>query len=191
MNCQRSTISEQVARSGRPASDTDYAFVALGANLDSLHGAPVQSIKTAFSMLAGLSDEPLLVSSLWRSAPEDCPPGSPDFVNAIAALIPRPGQTPYQLLQDLQDIEQAFGRPALSERQHNAPRPLDLDIIDFCGQRIVDDILTLPHPRARERLFVLAPLAEIAPDHYLPGIDLSVFELKRRIPAVEGFTRIA
>ena len=68
------------------------------------------------------------------------------------------------LLAALHDIEAAFGR----ERSfRNAPRTLDLDIIDYAHCRYSSDALTLPHPRAHERSFVMLPLAEIAPDYAL------------------------
>jgi len=190
MNYQRTTISDHFASSGCRRTCADYAFIALGANMHSVHGDPVQSIRTAFGQLAGLSDETMLVSSMWRTPPRDCPPGSPDFVNAAAALVPRPGQSAHGLLTQLQDIEQAFGRQAPRGRARNAPRPLDLDIIEFCGRRLTDEVLTIPHPRAHERLFVLAPLAEIAPDLQLAGADRSICEMKCTIPTPNGFTRI-
>jgi 2-amino-4-hydroxy-6-hydroxymethyldihydropteridine diphosphokinase len=70
-------------------------------------------------------------------------------------------------LKALQDIEQAHGR----ERPYrNAPRTLDLDLLLYGDQRIATGTLTVPHPRMHERGFVLAPLAEIAPDLVIPGV---------------------
>src|SRR5580658_7492201 len=84
----------------------EMAFVALGSNL----GDSREIIRRAFERLQSLSDAPLLRSSLWRSAPVDCPPGSPPFVNAVAGLHPRPGETPQSLLRQLQVLEAEFGR---------------------------------------------------------------------------------
>ena len=74
------------------------AFVALGSNL----GDSRRILEAAFERLQKLSSSPIRRSSLWRSAPVDCPPGSPEFVNAVAALVPKPNETPESLLAGLQ-----------------------------------------------------------------------------------------
>jgi 2-amino-4-hydroxy-6-hydroxymethyldihydropteridine diphosphokinase len=149
----------------------ELAFVALGSNL----GDSAVIIRRAFARLQTLSDAPLLRSSLWRSTPVDCPAGSPPFVNAMAALLPRAGETPQSLLRRLQVVEAEFGRRR--GKIPNEPRPLDLDLIAF-GARTADlPELVLPHPRAHLRRFVLRPLAEIAPGFVLPGRSRSVAAL--------------
>ncbi len=154
----------------------ELAFVALGSNL----GDSAEIVRQALEELQALSAAPLLRSSLWRSTPVDCPPGSPPFVNAVAGIRPLPGETPSTLLHRLQALEAAFGRKA--RRRVNEPRLLDLDLIAF-GPRIVQEPgLELPHPRAHLRRFVLEPLAEIAPDFVLPKLARSVRELLRRLP---------
>lgn len=142
---------------------TTTAFIALGSNL----GDSRSILNRAFVRLEELTAEPVRRSSLWRSAPVDCPPGSPDFVNAVAAIVPLPGETPESLLEKLQAIEIEFGRA--QKTVHNEPRPLDLDIIAFGSEIRATLQLTLPHPRAHLRPFVIRPLAEIAPDFILPG----------------------
>src|SRR6266536_3472975 len=82
------------------------AFIALGSNL----GDAKQNVLRAVERLQQLSDLPLLRSSLWQSTPVDCPPGSPLFVNAVAGLLPRAGETPETLLDKLQWLEHLFGR---------------------------------------------------------------------------------
>src|SRR5438128_6487386 len=77
-----------------------WAFIALGANL----GEPERTILEAMRRLQELSDEPLLRSSLRRTTPVDCPPGSPPFVNAVVGLLPRSGETPESLLAKLQSL---------------------------------------------------------------------------------------
>ena len=141
----------------------ELAFVALGSNL----GDSAEIVRRAFRRLQTLSDAPILSSSLWRGTPVDCPPGAPLFVNAMAGLRPREGETPQSLLRQLQILETEFGpRP---RNMPNEPRLLDLDLIAF-GARIVNQPdLLLPHPRAHLRRFVLQPLAEIAPEFVLPG----------------------
>ncbi len=189
MSCQRSTINDHIRQRGQ-GSLTDYAFVALGANLPSDHGDPAATVQAAFVRLAAFAESEVVCSSLWRSAPVDCPPGSPDFVNAVAAFIPRPGLSVHALLDGLQDLEHAFGRADQADRAVNAPRPLDLDIIEYCGLQVSDSRLQLPHPRAAHRLFVLAPLTELAPELQLAGSDGSVAALAAEIPGNGGFTRL-
>ena len=79
------------------------AFVALGSNL----GDSTRTVRQAMARLQAFSDRPLLKSSLWRSSPVDCPPGSPDFVNAVAGLVARKDETPEGLLAKLRTLERA------------------------------------------------------------------------------------
>jgi 2-amino-4-hydroxy-6-hydroxymethyldihydropteridine diphosphokinase len=130
--------------------------------------------------LLEFSHGPLLKSGLWQTTPVDCPPGSPLFLNAVVGFLPRPGQTPESLLSGLQALEREFGRRP--KRVQNEPRPLDLDLIAFGDEVRATPELTLPHPRAHLRRFVLQPLAEIAPDLVLPGQRATVAELLRGLP---------
>ena len=150
--------------------------VALGSNL----GDSQRNLLRAVQELQVLSDHLLLVSSLWQTTPVDCSPGSPAFVNAVVGLVPREGETPESLLAKLQALEKEFGRRP--KEGLNEPRPLDLDLIAFGNERRATRELTLPHPRAHERRFVLQPLSEIAPDLILPGQTKSVTELLQRLP---------
>ncbi len=118
----------------------------------------------------------------------DCPPGSPDFVNAVVAFAPQPGETPESLLRKLQAMESEFGRTP--KKVLNEPRPLDLDLIAFGEERRNSPELTLPHPRAHQRRFVLQPLAEIAPELVLAGHRRTVVELLRQLPREQGVTRL-
>ncbi|MDW8309504.1 MAG: 2-amino-4-hydroxy-6-hydroxymethyldihydropteridine diphosphokinase [Verrucomicrobiales bacterium] len=171
------------ARSANSSVES-LAFVALGSNL----GDAVQNVRAAIQRLAELSAAPVRVSSLWRTAPVDCPPGSPPFVNALVALTPRPGETPESLLLKLQALECEFGRVRSGAR--NAPRPLDLDLIAFGDETRCTAALTLPHPRAHLRRFVLQPLSEIAPDLVLPGQTRTVAELLAALGTTERLERL-
>jgi len=151
------------------------AFVALGSNL----GDSRQNILRGFALLQSLSDLPLLRSSLWKTTPVDCPPGSPRFINAVAGLAPRPAETPRSLLARLQSLEKEIGRAPKKIR--NEPRVMDLDLIAFGRQIMAAPELVLPHPRVHLRRFVLQPLCEIAPDYILPGQDKTVAELLREL----------
>jgi 2-amino-4-hydroxy-6-hydroxymethyldihydropteridine diphosphokinase len=152
------------------------AFIALGSNL----GDPRLNVRRAMDRLEELSVAPLLRSSLWASAPVDCPPGSPPFINAVVGLAPLPGESPESLLAKLQVLEQESGR--LPKKILNEPRPLDLDLIAFKHERCRTNALILPHPRAHQRGFVLMPLAEIAPDLVLPGQQRTVRALLQTLP---------
>src|ERR1043165_2458679 len=138
------------------------AFIALGSNM----GDSEKILSQAMIRLAEFSTKPLLKSSLWKSTPVDCPPGSPPFVNAVVGLVPRGGETPESLLAKLHALEKEFGREP--KKILNEPRPLDLDLITFGNETRNSPTLVLPHPRAQQRRFVLQPLGEIAPQLVLP-----------------------
>ena len=147
------------------------AFVALGSNL----GDSRQIFAQAITRLQELSAAPLVVSTFIETAPVDCPPGSPNFLNAVISLVPRAGETPESLHGKLQALEKELGRQP--KQIANEPRPLDLDLIAFGSELRDTPQLTLPHPRAHLRRFVLQPLAEIAPDFILPGQARTTAEL--------------
>lgn len=141
---------------GRRAPSAVPAFIGLGANL----GDALACLTWAVQALGGLPATSLVVaSSLYRSVPQDCPPGSPDFFNAVAQL--RTELCAPDLLEALLALERQAGR----ERPYrHAPRTLDLDLLSYGQARIDSPRLTLPHPRMLERAFVLLPLAELAPE---------------------------
>ena len=137
---------------------THFAVIALGSNL----AEPARQVRAA---LSALEVHPQIqiekISSLYVTAPVGYD-DQPDFVNAVCSV--RTSLDGVSLLAVLNRIEADFGR----ERTfRNAPRTLDLDIIDFDGISSDDPHLTLPHPRAHERSFVMKPLAEILPDFVL------------------------
>jgi len=152
------------------------AVVALGSNL----GDPPANVLRAIERLQAFSDSPVLKSALWQTAPVDCPEGSPLFVNAVVGWVVRTEETPESLWTKLRELEKEFGRRP--KKLLNEPRPLDLDLIAFGQETRATEYLTLPHPRAHARRFVLAPLSEIAPDLVLPGQHMSVAQLLRHLP---------
>ncbi len=141
------------------AQPPTVAFIGLGANL----GDARASLANAARQIGQLPGTRLIrVSSLYRSAPVES--SGPDYLNAVAEI--ETALVPPALLSALQQIEQAHGR----ERPYvNAPRTLDLDILCFGQLSQSDPVLTLPHPRAHLRAFVLLPWAELAPELLLPG----------------------
>ena len=160
------------------------AFVALGSNL----GESRALMNRALAELRSFSDQPLLQSSLWQTRPVDCPPGSPAFLNAVAGLVPHANETPETLLARLQRMERDFGRQPRQVR--NEPRPLDLDLLTFRREVRTTATLTLPHPRAHLRRFVVEPLNEIAPDCILPRQTKSVRQLLAELETDEVVSRI-
>ena len=139
---------------------THFAVIALGSNL----AEPARQVRAALSALEAHPQIQIeKTSSLYVTAPVGYD-DQPDFVNAVCSV--RTSLDGVSLLAVLNRIEADFGR----ERTfRNAPRTLDLDIIDFDGISSNDPHLTLPHPRAHERSFVMKPLAEILPDFVLGG----------------------
>lgn len=165
-----------------PAPTT--AFIALGSNL----GDSASVVRRALDRLQEFSAVALLKSSLWQSAPVDCPPGSPMFVNAVVGLEPRAGETPESLLARLLALEKEFGRQP--KQVLNEPRPLDLDLIAFGAELREARQLVLPHPRAHLRRFVLVPLNELAPDLVLPGQARTIRQLLEGLRTDEVLTRL-
>lgn len=159
-------------------------FVALGSNL----GDSPRLIRSAMDRLQDLSIRPIRRSSLWTSTPVDCPPGSPLFVNAVVELSPAPDLTPELLLGSLQELEREFGR--IPKKVLNESRPLDLDLLHWDQQLRQTAVLTLPHPRAHLRRFVLQPLHELAPELVLPGQILTVEALLEAVSDQEVMIRI-
>jgi len=164
--------------------DRNLAIIALGSNL----GNSRQTLQEAIGRIQQLSAVPVLQSSFWETTPVDCPPGSPMFLNAVIALVPKSGETPESLLSQLQLLEKEFGRQM--KKIANEPRPLDLDLISFGAEVRDGPALILPHPRAHLRRFVLQPLAEIAPDLHLPGLAGSVSDLLRELSSDEKIRKV-
>ena len=148
-------------------------YIGLGANL----GERRETIDAA---LARLDEHPAIrvgaVSALIDTEPVGGPAGQPNYLNGAAAI--ETDLEPAALLAELKRIEHDLGR---REGPRWGPREIDLDIL-LCGDLVLDSPdLTIPHPRLRERRFVLAPLAEIAPDATDPVTGLTVRELVARL----------
>ena len=165
----------------------DICIVALGANIPSPAGSPEVTLHNAasrlFSMFAKADPSPGRLSSLYRSTPVDCPPGTPDFINAVA-ILPLPPMDAQDFLRHLLKLEADYGRDRQSHEQTHS-RPLDLDLIAY-GPLITHlnspPPLILPHPRAHLRRFVLDPLTELLPDYRLPGIPTPIPQLLNHLP---------
>lgn len=176
------------------------AYVGLGANV----GDTRKTLTAAVHALAALPGAGLAgVSRLYVTAPVEIA-DQPDFLNAVVALdVPAgPGGPvatgPIALLLALKSIERAFGR---LDRFRHGPRELDLDLLLFGEERVSVErpdegrsldpakatrLLEVPHPEARRRLFVLAPLADLAPELVPPGWPESVVQARTHQQSIEG-----
>jgi len=136
------------------------AYVAFGANL----GEPFETLRAAAVAVGRRPGVELVAGSpIYRTRPIG-PPGQPDYANAVARV--ETTLTADALLDVLHAVESEFGRV---RDVRFGPRTLDLDLIWYEGEERADDRLTLPHPRAHEREFVLRPLADLDPEVVLRG----------------------
>ena len=132
------------------------AVVALGANI----GEPKANLDLAIALLREATNV-VAVSTYLQTKPVGGPE-QPDYLNAVAIVE---SELPAKdLLAVLNGIETAMGR---TREVHWGPRVIDLDLIQYGGLLVNDEKLTLPHPRAHERRFVLAPWFEVEPDAVL------------------------
>lgn len=154
-------------------SSATAAWIGVGSNLD----GPAERVRAAFDALATIPETEFVAASpLYGSAPMG-PADQPDYVNAVVQL--RTTLEPHALLDALQCLEAEAGRERAGERW--GPRVLDLDLLLFGNRRIDDARLRVPHPGIAERIFVLRPLADMAPDLDIPGLG-RVDELLGRVP---------
>ena len=150
--------------------------IALGSNMGDRTAELDAGI--AFLRLLSTNDE-VRESPRIETVPVECPPGSPPFLNSVAEIeVDTVYLPPLNLLSCLQEFEIERGRSLL--RDVNAPRPLDLDIIFYGVERFDQMGLTIPHPRAHARRFVLEPLSHLRPDLVLPGQTKTVLELLKK-----------
>ena len=136
------------------------AAIALGSNLD----GPEARVRRAFAQIAGLPQTMVAArSALYRTAPVGYA-DQPAFINACALVETRLAAR--ELLEGLLAIERENGRV---RDIPDGPRTLDLDLVLYGGAVIDEPGLCVPHPRAHERAFVLAPLVDVWPDATIPG----------------------
>lgn len=148
------------------------AAIALGSNLSSRFGAPTANLREAIHRLDDLGAV-MAVSRFHETEPVGYTQ-QPNFVNAVVVLdteVP-----PVDLLRGLLAIEHSMGRDRASSPP-KGPRIIDLDLLLYGNMVLDDPALTLPHPSLHERRFVLAPLAEIAPEWKHPTLELTIQQL--------------
>lgn len=124
------------------------------------------------------------ISSLYETAPVGGA-SMPFFINAVVEFEPL--LIPGDLLKRLKEMEKAAGRTGSGVD----PRPLDIDIVAWGGMIVRDGALTIPHPRYRERAFVLIPLGEISPFFVCPETGRSIDELISSLPAGQDVRRVS
>ena len=151
-------------------------FVAVGTN----QGDRENNIRTALEFMREIPETLIEAQSDFKEyAPEDRNSGQADYRNGVVKLSTDLG--PLDLLHKLQVIERKMGR---STKGDGAPRPIDLDILSYGNEVIIQGkTLTVPHPRLAARLFVLEPLAQIAPDWKDPRTGRTASELLEKLSA--------
>lgn len=145
--------------------------IALGSNL----GDSRAILEAALETLAATPDITLKARSSWYQTKAIGPP-QPDYLNGCALLQVQ--TSPQQLLETLLGIEAKFGR---IRRERWGPRSLDLDLLLYDDLILETPTLQLPHPRMRERAFVLVPLAQIAPDWIEPVSGIAIAQLLQAV----------
>ena len=163
-------------------------YIGLGANLPHpRYGAPKATLEAALAALRGRGIEVRRVSSWYRSAPVPAS-DQPWYVNAVAEISAN--LTANRLLAELHAVEDAFGRV---RSLPNAPRLIDLDLLDFRGQIASGGPgkATLPHPRMAGRAFVLRPLADLAPDWRHPSTRATIAALVAALPDDQVIEKLA
>lgn len=157
-------------------------LIAMGANLEGPLGPPLATIRAALALLPSHGVEVKKISSFYRTEPVPAS-DQPWYVNGVAVV--ETGLTPSGLLSALFAIEKKCGRDREQEKEKNAARVLDLDVLDYEGRILDEGDVIVPHPRLAARAFVLFPLRDVAPDWRHPLNGLSVSQL------LSGLTGIA
>jgi len=165
-------------------AQTHHYLIALGSNMrSSRFGAPRQILREACDHIEDAGAEVRALSPIIRSRPIG--PSSREFANA-GAVIASP-LTPLAMLAMLQGVERLFGRKRSGQAWR--ARVLDLDIVLWSGGICDEPSLQIPHPRLRERRFVLGPASVIAPDWRDPISGLSMRQLNARLTRPQGLSR--
>ncbi|CAM5668713.1 2-amino-4-hydroxy-6-hydroxymethyldihydropteridine diphosphokinase [Streptomyces avidinii] len=156
------SVVETVDAADVTLSNPKWAVIALGANLGN-------RLETLQGAIDALGDTPGMrikaVSPVYETEPWGVEPGSqPSYLNAVVAV--KTTLPPSSLLERAHAVEEAFDRV---REERWGPRTIDVDIVAYADRVSDDPVLTLPHPRAHQRAFVLAPWHDIDPEARIPG----------------------
>jgi 2-amino-4-hydroxy-6-hydroxymethyldihydropteridine diphosphokinase len=133
------------------------AYLGLGSNV----GDRAAQLQFAVDGLAGRAGRVVAISPVYETDPVGGPP-QPDFLNAVVAI--ETTLSPRDLLGVAKALETEAGRPPPDPARRWGPRPLDIDVLLVGDERVHEPDLVVPHPRIHQRAFVLAPLADVAPE---------------------------
>lgn len=158
------------------------AYIGFGSNI----GDRLKHIQNALNALAKMEEITIQkISSIYKSDPVGYE-AQADFLNGVVAI--HTSRSPLSLLHSLKDIETAVGR---QHRIRWGPREIDLDLLIYGDLCLQTENLVVPHPEMHLRRFVLAPLAEIAPDVVHPVLKVSIQSLLERLEDDKSVTRTA
>lgn len=138
-------------------SPSRRAYFGIGSNL----GDRVEHLQFAVEGLAAQAGHVVALSPVYETEPVGGPP-QPDFLNAVVAVETE--LSPRELLRVAKSLEAAAGREPPEPGERWGPRPLDIDVLMIGDERVDEPDLVVPHPRIHQRTFVLAPLADVAPE---------------------------
>ena len=133
------------------------AYLGLGSNL----GDRAAHLQFGLDGLAARAGRVVAISPVYETEPVGGPP-QPDYLNAVVAI--ETALSPRELLGVAKALEAGAGRPPAGAAERWGPRPLDIDVLLVGDERVADADLVVPHPRIHQRAFVLAPLADVAPE---------------------------
>lgn len=161
--------------------ESEQELVRVGFSLGANLGDRLATLERVCDYLSDLFGA-LRLSQVYETAPVDCPAGSPAYLNACVEVSTT--MTAQAILRCCQEIEKDLGRTRSGE--YGEPRTCDIDILYYGGTISNEPELTLPHPRAHLREFVLRPLCDIDPLFVLPGQQATVQQLLQSLPHTGG-----